>query len=66
MTKEQEMALIREMGELRDMYSLCDESAENKARGERIKAIRQELIEAGALEECKPRANRRPSVLNWR
>lgn len=63
MTHEQEMALVREMGELRDQYSLCDESAENRARGERIKAIRQELIEAGVLEDCQPRKCRRPSVI---
>ena len=61
MTKEQERALERELGELKDLYSLCDTSEENIARGKRIKEIREEL---GLVS--KPRADRRPSRLIWR
>lgn len=55
MTQEREMELTRELGRLRDEYSLFDDSEENKKRAERIKEIRTEL---GLLS--KPRKDRTP------
>ena len=55
MTTDREIALIRELGELRDTYSLTDKSDENVKRGERIKEIRKELDLI-----CKPRKDRTP------
>jgi len=66
MNKEKEMRLTRELGILRSEFSLCDGSAENKAKGERIKEIIQELKEAGIISETKARKNYRKSVIVWR
>ena len=55
MTQKQEVALVRELGELRDRYSLFDESDENKAVRKRIEEIRSEL---GLHTE--PKKDRRP------
>ena len=55
MTHEQEVALVRELGELKDRYSMFDDSEENKAIGKRIKEIRSEL---GLHSE--PKKDRRP------
>ena len=52
--------LIKELGELQRLYSLCDKSEENKQRGLRILEIRKELNLI-----CKPRKNRiPPRVIN--
>lgn len=56
-----EMELTRELGRLREKYSLTDKSEENIKRGERIREIMDELGLG-----CKPRADRRPSVIKWR
>lgn len=57
MNKEQEMKLIRELGELERGFSLCDKSAENIARGQRIREIKHEL----GLDKGKPRQATRPA-----
>lgn len=56
MTRERKLELVRELGELQRAYTLCDKSAENKARGERILEIKAEL----GIKPCEPRKNRRP------
>lgn len=61
MTHDQEMILTRELGELRDTYSLTDTSEENTQRGKRIKEIMAELSLGS-----KPRSDRRPSRLVWK
>lgn len=60
-TRREVKALVRELGELRDKYSLCDKSPENIARGIRIKEIIGELN----IEISKPRADRRKPVVNF-
>lgn len=57
LTREQEIALTRELGELRSRFSLTDESEENRKRGERIREICKEL----GLNS-KPRKNRTPCI----
>lgn len=57
MTREQERALIRELGDLQDKFSLSDPSEENQKIGERIREIRRELNLI-----CKPRKNRTPCI----
>ena len=60
MTYEREMELTRELGELQNKYSLLDKSEENKARGQRILEIKEELN-----LKCRPRKNRvQPKVVN--
>lgn len=61
MTHEEEMKLVRELGDLRSRFSLTDQSEENLKRGERIKEIMNEL---GLHSE--PRKDRRPSVIRWK
>ena len=46
----QELALIRELGELQRSYSLLDNSEENKKRGKRILEIKKEL---GLIQKSK-------------
>lgn len=53
---KQELELTRELGELQRAFSLLDHSKENLIRGERIKAIKEELGLIGT-----PRKNRRPA-----
>ncbi len=50
-----EKELVKELGELRNLYTLSDKSEENIKRGERIREIRKEL---GLISN--PRKNRRP------
>ncbi len=63
MTREQELKLTRELGELLSKCSLLDKSEENKKRAERIKEIK---IELGIYDKCKPRECRRPSRIRWK
>ena len=58
---EYELKLTRELGELQKDFTLCDDSEENKAKGRRIREIREEL---GLI--CKPRADRHPPILRSR
>ena len=53
--------LLDELRELRANYSLCDKSAENIVRGQRIREITNEL----GIKGCQPRKNyRRAKVIN--
>ena len=61
MTHEEEMALVRELGELQRVTTLCDKSEENRKRGERIKEIKEIL---GLVST--PKKNKRPSRIVWR
>lgn len=61
MTHDKEIRLVRELGELRDLYSLTDQSKENIQRGKRIREIMDELE-----LHSEPRKSRRPSVIRWR
>lgn len=55
MTHEEQMELVRELGELYKLQTLADKSEENIKRGERIKEIRRQLdLKSNA------KANRRP------
>lgn len=49
--EKREKELIRELGELEEVFSLCDKSPENIARGQRIREIKKEL----GLDKGKPR-----------
>ena len=55
--ERQEAELVRELGELERQYTLCDKSAENIARGQRIREIKHEL----GLDKGKPRQATRPA-----
>lgn len=58
----EEIELIRELGELRDAFTLSDKSEENKARGERIREILDQL----GLAQGRPKREgyRKPLVVN--
>ena len=60
---EAERPLLDELRELSDQYSILDKSEENRARGERIREIRNTL---GLIGKPDGRHDRRPSVIRWR
>ena len=63
LTHEEEVKLTRELGELQGLYSLTDESEENKNRGKRIREIREML---GLIQKTPTGWMRRNcKTVNW-